>query len=140
MCSLRSAAILFRHQTFVLLRNKHEVRRRPILLFSSLDRFAPSLEYTKPASHDESPTLHMVTPPEDLDQRTRHSSSNLQHRYAYPSSEHQDDTQLGRRLTYVSKVKSVRRSISRSNHFGSLYSQLNYLRVPAECIVAQNLS
>ena len=52
-------------------------------------------------------------------------------RHAYPSSERRkhrttptpDDTQLGRRLTYVSKVKSVRRSISRLSHFGSLCSQ-----------------
>ena len=48
----------------VLPRNKHEVRNRPILGSSLLNRLAPLLESTKPASHDESPTLHMVTPPE----------------------------------------------------------------------------
>ena len=121
-------------KTFVLLRNKHEVRRSPILLSSSLNRFAPYWSTrSRPRATDRG-RFHMVTPPEDLDQRTRYSSSNLRHRYAYPSSERQDDTQLGRRLTYVSKVKSVRRSISRLNHFGSLCSQ-HHLRVPAEHIV-----
>ena len=51
-------------EIIVLPRNKHEVRKRPILGSSLLNRLAPLLESTKPASHDESPTLHMVTPPE----------------------------------------------------------------------------
>ena len=51
-------------EIIVLPRNKHEVRKRPILGSSLLNRLAPLLESTKPASHDELPTLHMVTPPE----------------------------------------------------------------------------
>ena len=47
---------------------------------SSIDRFAPSLEYTKPGSYDVTTAAYMVSPPEDLDQRTRNSSSNLRHR------------------------------------------------------------
>ena len=66
------------------------------------------------------------------DQATDQATEETGHRQAYPSSERRKhrttplrtNTQLGRRLTYVSKVKSVRRSISRLNHFGSLYSQL----------------
>ena len=47
------------------------------------------------------------------------------------------NTQLGRRLTCVSNTLSVRRSISRLNHFGFLCSQFPLLRPPAEYIVAK---
>ena len=72
---------MFRHlEIIVLSRNKLEVRKRPILSSTLLNRRVPSLESTRPASYDDSPTLHMVTPPEIWIKRTKTSSSNLRHR------------------------------------------------------------